>query len=161
MDEATKRARYNAYMREWNARNRERVRENWRKNNSTADKRRKAADLAKEWYAENAERAKTRILARYHATKTLKGRPTGENHFAWKGEKVGYHALHVWIARELGKPSKCQHCGTTAAKRFEWANVDHKYRRVISDYIRLCTSCHRKHDYANGLSKTGGRKPKK
>ena len=42
-------------------------------------------------------------------------------------------------------------CGTETAKKFEWANIDHKYRRVLEDFIRMCTSCHRKYDYENNL----------
>lgn len=69
----------------------------------------------------------------------------------WKGEKVGYRALHRWVEKNLGRPSKCKHCETTKAKKFEWANKDGKYRRNLKDYIRLCTKCHRKYDYENKI----------
>lgn len=71
---------------------------------------------------------------------------TGEKHVRWKGDKVGYVALHSWVSRWKGKPSLCEMCGNTTAKKFEWANVDHKYRRVLDDYIRLCTKCHTNYD---------------
>lgn len=64
----------------------------------------------------------------------------------WKGDNVGFVALHLWVAKHRGRPSCCEHCHRTDCKRFEWANVDHRYRRVLSDYIRLCTSCHRIYD---------------
>lgn len=67
----------------------------------------------------------------------------------WAGEEVGYHGVHKWIARWKGKPKMCEMCGSTSKRKYEWANIDHKYRRVLEDYIRLCTSCHRKYDYEN------------
>lgn len=70
----------------------------------------------------------------------------GEKHHMWKGDGAGYHALHKWIARRLGKPRCCQHCGTTVAKRFEWANKSRKYRRQLEDWLRLCNSCHQRYD---------------
>jgi len=72
---------------------------------------------------------------------------TGEKNPQWKGDAVGKLAVHDWIKRVLGYPNKCEHCKTTTAKKFEWANIDHKYRRNIDDYVRLCTSCHRIYDY--------------
>ena len=57
-----------------------------------------------------------------------------------------YVAIHQWIVREKGRPNKCEHCGTEDAKRLEWANIDHKYKRNTDDYIRLCTKCHREYD---------------
>lgn len=71
----------------------------------------------------------------------------GEKNHSWKGDKVGYVPLHLWVSRTLGKPKLCAHCLTTSAKKFEWANVSGKYQRNLSDWIRLCTSCHRRYDY--------------
>lgn len=75
---------------------------------------------------------------------------TGEKHFAWK-ENPHKTSLHDWVKRYLGKPSLCEHCGTTTAKRFEWANKSQEYKRDLSDWIRLCPSCH--HIYDNTLGK--------
>lgn len=66
----------------------------------------------------------------------------------WRGQKASKAAKHAWVRRKRGTPSRCEYCGTTEAKKFEWANVDHKYRRVLEDYVRLCTPCHRKYDYS-------------
>ena len=75
---------------------------------------------------------------------TGKKRPemTGENHFAWKGNEVGYHALHTWVERRLGKPQCCDLCGTIEKRRYHWANKSGKYKRKITDWIRLCVPCH-------------------
>lgn len=67
----------------------------------------------------------------------------------WKGDKVSYSGLHQWLNRQLGKPKKCEECGTIEKRKYEWANIDHKYRRNLEDYIRMCTSCHRKYDMKN------------
>jgi hypothetical protein len=64
----------------------------------------------------------------------------------WKGEKVSYVGLHAWIRRKKGTPRKCELCGTIKAKKYEWANIDHKYKRDVNDYFRCCTSCHRTYD---------------
>ena len=71
----------------------------------------------------------------------------GKNHGQWKGNKVGIKALHRWVINHKGRPKQCDQCQTTNKKVYDWANKDHKYKRDLSDYIRLCRSCHRKYDY--------------
>jgi hypothetical protein len=75
---------------------------------------------------------------------------SGENHPNWKGDSVGYMALHAWMNRMYGKPSKCERCGTTEAKVYNWANVSREYKRDRSDWERLCRSCHVKDTFAHG-----------
>lgn len=70
---------------------------------------------------------------------------SGKNHFAWKGDAVGYNALHSWVYRSLGKPSSCNFCGKKSGM-IHWANVSGKYLRELNDWISLCVSCHRKYD---------------
>lgn len=65
----------------------------------------------------------------------------------WKGNKIGYWGVHSWIERKLGKPKKCEFCGNTTAKRFEWANISGKYLRNKEDWKRLCKKCHSRYDY--------------
>lgn len=74
------------------------------------------------------------------------GQMANENNYFWKGDAVSYTGLHQWVQRKLGTPSLCVHCGTTEAKRFEWANVSRQYKRDLSDWIRLCAICHKKYD---------------
>ena len=73
----------------------------------------------------------------------------GENNPLWKGDAVGNKSVHNWVRNIKGSPQKCEQCKTTSAKKFEWANKDHKYRRRADDYIRLCTRCHRRYDIKN------------
>ncbi|HLN19039.1 MAG TPA: NUMOD3 domain-containing DNA-binding protein [Patescibacteria group bacterium] len=67
----------------------------------------------------------------------------------WKGDRAKKNAMHIWVVNYKGKPNKCEHCGTTSAKRYHWANKDHSYKRILKDYIRLCVSCHASYDYFN------------
>lgn len=71
---------------------------------------------------------------------------SGENSCHWTGENIGYSGIHTWVKKWKGQPNLCENCGSTKAKKFEWANIDHKYRRILEDYIRLCTKCHRSYD---------------
>ena len=82
---------------------------------------------------------------------------TGEKSRRWKGNKAGYVAKHIWIAKQFGKASRCENlkCVFTRPKRFEWANISKKHRRKREDYIQLCCSCHRKYD--NGMEVMRGK----
>lgn len=74
----------------------------------------------------------------------------------WKGDEVGYFALHLWIRKRLGKPSNCSCCGINGKYTFmkngvkrwsiEWANKSGNYLRVFSDWIKLCRKCHKQYD---------------
>ncbi len=72
--------------------------------------------------------------------------PKGEKNPNWKGNAVSYRGLHLWILRQLGQPQECWECGTKEYHRYEWANVNKLYGRNISDWVRLCVSCHRRYD---------------
>lgn len=70
-----------------------------------------------------------------------------ENHPHWKGNSVSHSGVHGWVRRHKGKAKVCKYCKITdKEKRIEWANIDHKYRRNLDDYIPLCCKCHQKHD---------------
>jgi hypothetical protein len=149
-----RRAKHAAYMREWKRKNPEKIQAYYRAS-ITEERREIARERARKWYRDHREYALHCGHERYHSTKKLKGRPTGKQHFNWKGAEVGYDALHAWVVRWRGRPQRCEHCGTTEDKQYDWANVDHHYRRNLKDWIRLCRSCHRRHDYAKGLSRRG------
>lgn len=69
---------------------------------------------------------------------------SGENHPLWKGDKVGFHALHTWLRRNYGVPSCCEFCGST--RNVQWASKTHRYTRARETWLHLCASCHKKHD---------------
>jgi len=80
----------------------------------------------------------------------------------WRGDLVGFIAIHARVNRARGKPRKCEHCGTETAKRYAWANKDHRNYLDVDNYIRLCYSCHLRYDYKyNSLSREGRGKSRK
>lgn len=85
-----------------------------------------------------------------------KGLPSpfvGELNNKWKGDEVSYSGIHHWVAKWKGKPCRCEKCGRTDLEKhnYHWANRDHKYRRVLDDYIRLCVHCHADYDKEHKL----------
>lgn|SRR3990167_3980796 len=71
----------------------------------------------------------------------------GPKHYKWKGNKVGYDALHDWVNRYLGKAVKCEYCGKKGmGRQIHWANKSHKYKRKLADWLSLCAKCHKKYD---------------
>lgn len=68
----------------------------------------------------------------------------GKNNWNWKGDDVGYGALHAWLYRNKGKTEKCIQCGSKSS--VEWANKSHKYKRDVNDWIELCHKCYHKYD---------------
>ena len=80
---------------------------------------------------------------------------SGEKAYQWKGKNASYIAKHAWLYRKFGQPETCEHCGKTGLKGkfIHWANKDHKYRRRLEDWMRLCHSCHYKYDMENNLRK--------
>lgn len=59
-----------------------------------------------------------------------------------------YRAIHHWANNNIGKPDTCIKCGTSglSGHKIHWANISSEYKRDISDWMRLCTSCHGKYD---------------
>ncbi len=76
----------------------------------------------------------------------------GESNGMWKGDNVGYPALHVWLAKNYGKPNKCDFCGVLPKQNgqkihnIHWANKRGIYNRDKNEWIMLCGSCHKKYD---------------
>lgn len=75
-----------------------------------------------------------------------------EKNTSWKGNDVTYAALHYRVVSLRGRPKKCEVCGKDDKDAmYDWACVgDYK---IIDDYVRMCRSCHWKHD------KTGNNLP--
>lgn len=82
------------------------------------------------------------------STQWVKGdkRISGENAYQWKENGFTSTALHNWVKKHLGKAKECVFCKTKTAKRYEWANKSEKYKRELSDWLELCSSCHKKYD---------------
>lgn len=80
----------------------------------------------------------------------------GEKHPQWKGDQVGYNALHAWVRNRLKKPDSCENC--TKIKPLDLANSSGKYLRDLSDWEWLCRKCHHKKDQ---ITKKGWKTRKK
>ncbi|MBU2062277.1 MAG: hypothetical protein KKH44_10575 [Bacteroidetes bacterium] len=76
------------------------------------------------------------------------GKHSDEKAWNWKGDDVGYFALHHWVNRKWDKPVECECCGKTDG-RLHWANENHTYKRNREDWSTLCPSCHKKWDSLN------------
>lgn len=67
----------------------------------------------------------------------------GKNNGCWKGENASYTAKHIWVKRCFGKANECKNKKCLGkSKNFDWANKSGKYKRIKSDWIMLCKSCH-------------------
>lgn len=69
----------------------------------------------------------------------------------WRGDAAGYTAVHVWVAKRLGKADRCGNldCPALPAARYEWASISGECKRELTDFVSLCTPCHRKYDNGN------------
>lgn len=84
-------------------------------------------------------------------------RLSGAKNYNWKGDGVGYFALHMWLARNFVKPKECDHCGE--CNKLDWANKTYKYLRDRDDWLALCKKCHAKYDIENGRGRAVERYP--
>lgn len=72
----------------------------------------------------------------------------------WRGDDASYGSTHTWLRTHFGTPKHCEHCGGKNAKcstghGYNWAYLGlrgGKYSRRREDYMRLCRSCHSRHD---------------
>jgi hypothetical protein len=69
---------------------------------------------------------------------------TDKNNGQWKGNKVGYGAIHDYIKRRFPRPTHCSKC--IKIGKVDLANVSGKYKRDLSDWKWLCRSCHMRSD---------------
>lgn len=71
-------------------------------------------------------------------------RPKGEDHSGWKGNNVGYVALHDWVRKMIARPLACSNC--EGVRKLSLANISGEYKRDLSDWLWLCYSCHKRMD---------------
>lgn len=134
--------------------------------------------FTKEWYKEN--RHPKGMLNRKHSLKSRKlmslkgiGRKKtditkakmrlskiGPKNPTWKGDDVGYAALHSWVRRNKPKPDLCEACNKNSP--YDLANISGEYKRELLDWEWLCRKCHMISDNRmnnrdkNGKFKQGG-----
>ena len=71
----------------------------------------------------------------------------GDKNNGWKGTRVKYSGLHLWVQKELGRADHCdgEKC-SGVSERYEWANISGEYKRDVNDFEWLCRKCHMKKD---------------
>ena len=75
--------------------------------------------------------------------------------FGYTGHESKYAGIHKWLREKYGRPSSCEHCykkGRIRSSDGRW-NIDYAkknsaktYTKRLSDYLKLCRSCHMKYD---------------
>lgn len=80
--------------------------------------------------------------------KAAVGKHNGKKSNLWIDGRAWRKTAHQWIIQQLGQPTKCEHCTKDglSGQQIDWANTDHKYRKKISEWIRLCKKCHAIYD---------------
>jgi formylmethanofuran dehydrogenase subunit E len=68
-----------------------------------------------------------------------------EKNGMWKGDKVKYISLHIWIRGHKPKSLFCERCGKVT-DRLDLANISGEYKRDIMDFRWLCRKCHMAED---------------
>ena len=68
------------------------------------------------------------------------GKTKGENSVCWKGDNVGYTALHYWVKKNKPQKNYCERCGKTKV----WLDLANKgiYNRDFENWEELCRKCH-------------------
>jgi len=117
-----------------------------RQKNKLPRKKYKCLECGKYFYQDKVDH-EYKFCSHECYSKNRIGRFNEENSSTWKGNDVGYSGVHAWIKNKFGFPNKCEICGTTTAKIYHWANINHRYKRKAEDWKRMCVSCHAKYDY--------------
>lgn len=83
--------------------------------------------------------------------KCMKKYYTNERRFwNWKGDNVGYNALHKWIRNNKPKSEFCNQCNDKLTLIIH--NVSGEYRRDFDDWEWICYPCHAKiHEWGNNF----------
>ena len=68
---------------------------------------------------------------------------------SWKGDNVGYNAIHKWVRKNKPKVTRCEKCN--CVRKLEISNISGKNKRDINDYEWLCVPCHRNKDNKRGF----------
>lgn len=90
------------------------------------------------------ERGTPESSARISSVNTAKAK-RGPDHPNWKGDEVGYFALHDWVERNKERTGRCEWCGATP-NLTHFANLSGDYRRDVADFAELCLPCHYAYD---------------
>lgn len=107
------------------------------------NKDKKTGPLSKEWRTNIGRSLKGKLFSEERKNKLRKPKLEGASQY-WFGSKSEYKALHHWIGKKFGKPTRCEECGQDGLTRHKihWASKNKQYTRDRKDWIRLCAKCH-------------------
>lgn len=82
--------------------------------------------------------------------KNLSAGLIGENgrHPQWKGDAVGYRAMHARIVQRRGKARE-RDCTDCEKKACDWSQIHGTAGKDVMDYEPRCRRCHLKYDGVN------------
>jgi len=66
--------------------------------------------------------------------------------FKYKNGSGWNVVLHNWVKKNLGKPNKCDICGTEENRVYHWSNISGGYKKDLNDWQRCCVPCHKNYD---------------
>lgn len=76
-----------------------------------------------------------------------KGKRWGKSAWIRRYDNNRYRNIHKKIYKLFGSPNTCQQCGVKGDNRkIHWANASSRYTLERNDWLRLCVSCHIRHD---------------
>jgi hypothetical protein len=105
---------------------------------------RKGAKFTEEHKRKISEAKKGKPFSEAHKNNLRKSNKRNEEHYRWKGNNVGNHALHDYVKRHLPKPKICQICGLIPPR--DLANITGIYNRELINWKYLCKKCHNNYD---------------
>lgn len=128
------------------------------KENPTSFK--KGQPKTENWYKVMKDRVPynkgTKGLMKPNRTSFKREMVIGDKNTKWKGDGVGYFSSHAWMIRSYGKADRCENkersilgfkCSEKSIK-YDWAFMgEGKFKRNRNLYIKLCHSCHMRHDW--------------
>lgn len=88
----------------------------------------------------HTEEAKKRI------SEAAKINQLGENNSGWKGDRVKYVSVHVWLLRHYPKTGSCEFCGKVGKTDHAYKHNPEPYTHNREDYLELCRGCHVRFD---------------
>jgi hypothetical protein len=83
---------------------------------------------------------KNRFYDKSEWKEKIRASKIGDKNPQWKGDNVGYFALHIWVRLRKEKPDVCDCCEIKPPH--DLANKSGEYKRDLDDWMWLCRRCH-------------------
>lgn len=111
----------------------------------------KGKKFSEEYRRKLSEAHKGKKLSEEHARNMGLVR-RGEKNPKWKGDNVGYFALHSYLRRHMPLPQICPRCNKSPPRHL--ANITGIYNRDFKNWEYMCVKCHVGFDFGLNPRKT-------